>query len=235
MNSADIAERIASCLQLKKQPIALALVEEPPKGIDQATDRVPSACAFWIRAEKGTFFARAEHHFNCPVGAMVMGFTLPDAINAELMTLVRRMCDCNYLCSDEAPKIPFVSKAKAGIVYGLLKDFPIEPDVLLFWINPKQLMIFCEAAGISNWLANAESTSSGRPACAVIPLAIEKNQTAISLGCVGMRTFTGVGDDLVLAAIPSQQASEFLGRLEITIRANATMEEFYESRRVAFA
>ena len=235
MNSADIAERIASCLQLKKQPIALALVEEPAKGIDQATDRVPSPCAFWIRAEKGTFFASAGHHFNCPVGAMVMGFTLPDAVNAELMTLVRRMYDCNYLCSDEVPKIPFVSKAKAGIVYGLLKDFPIEPDGLLFWINPKQLMIFCEAAGISNWLANAESTSSGRPACAVIPLAIEKNQTAVSLGCMGMRTFTGVGDDLLLAAIPSQQASEFLGRLEITIRANANMEEFYESRRVAFA
>lgn len=234
MNSADFAERFTSQLQLNRQPIALAFVQEPPEGIDKATERVPSSCAFWIRAEKGTFFASAEDHFNCPVGAMVMGFELPDPAKAELMNVVGRMCDCNYLSGDEVSSIPHVRNAKAGIVYGPLNNFPIEPDLLLFWTNPKQLMIFCEAAGISNWSVNVGSTASGRPACAVIPLAIEKNQAAVSLGCMGMRTFTGVSDDLVLVAIPGRKASEFLDRLRITIEANASMQEFYESRRLAF-
>src|SRR5215472_11253410 len=108
MDHAVAAERLATLLPLQHPPIALAFVSEPPEGVTQASAPVPSACTFWRHAEQGTFYAGAEQHFNCPVGAMVMGFDLPPAITAELGGLVQSMCDARYLSPDEAAKIPAV-------------------------------------------------------------------------------------------------------------------------------
>jgi uncharacterized protein (DUF169 family) len=231
MSFREIAQGIAAGLGLSRQPIALAFVEEPPQGVHQTVEEVPSSCAFWRQAEEETFYAPAERHFNCPVGAMVMGFELPSAIQAELMSLARKMCDCNYLSADEVPRIPSMKKAKKGIVYGPLKDFPIVPDIILLWLTPTQSMIFSEAAGSSKWSEIVAPAPSGRPACAVIPLALQNGQPTLSLGCMGMRTFTQITDHLLLAALPGHQAAEFLDRLEATVAANSAMQRFYQDRQ----
>jgi uncharacterized protein (DUF169 family) len=232
MEHVTTAQRLSALLSLRHPPVALAFTSRQPEGIPQATKAVPSACTFWRLAEQGTFYAAAAQHFNCLVGSMVMGFELPAEVGEQLGGLVQSMCDANYLTMDEAAKIPSVGRQSAGIVYGPLQDFPLDPDVVLFWVNVAQAMLYSEAAGRAAW-TSAPMEVSGRPGCAAIPLALRDNQPGMSLGCAGMRTFTEIGDDETLAAVPGSALAEFVDALASTVDSNAAMRDFYSAHKAA--
>ena len=84
MSNQEVGATIIAALDLDPPPVALAFVDEPPEGIDTIRADLPSSCSFWRRAEQEVFYAPAEAHFNCPVGAMVMGFELPQPVANEL-------------------------------------------------------------------------------------------------------------------------------------------------------
>jgi uncharacterized protein (DUF169 family) len=226
-----IAAGLTDRLNLDMAPVALAFAAAPPPGIATSREVVPSACAFWRSAEKGVFFAEASSHFNCPVGSMVMGFNLPEAVSGELMGLVGKMTECGYISGEEPAKIPVNKKQADGIVYGPLGEFPIAPDAVLLWLKPAQAMIWSEATGNAAWSASAPTSVFGRPACAAIPAAMGGAQPTISFGCVGMRTFTEIGDDRMLAVIPGDRLEAFVEALTATRCVNDAMGAFYESRK----
>ena len=225
------AEAFAKLLELDIEPIALAFVEEPPAGVEETDAVVPSSCAFWRQAESGVFYAPAEKHFNCPIGAHVMGFDLPEGVQAALGAAVGTMCEVNYISADEVPGIPQVRKPKRGIVYGRLADLPIHPDVVLLWLTPRQAMLFNEAAGNARWSDGAGRTVFGRPACAAIPAALEGGRPTLSIGCTGMRTFTEILPDRMLAVVPWAGAEELRQSLEAIVRSNQTMQDYYEEQK----
>jgi uncharacterized protein (DUF169 family) len=232
MDHAATAQRLSALLSLQHPPVALAFVDQPPAGVARAEKPVPSACTFWRQAEQGTFFAAAAQHFNCPVGSMVMGFELPAEVGEQLGGLVKSMCDARYLSMDEAAKIPAVQRHSAGIVYGPLQEFTLDPDLVLLWVNVAQGMLYSEAAGRAAWTATPMSVS-GRPGCAALPLALASNQPGMSLGCIGMRTFTEIGDDLNLAAVPGAALDGFVDALAGTVESNGAMREFYAAHKAA--
>jgi uncharacterized protein (DUF169 family) len=229
MQRPDIAGLITSLLELEIPPVALTFVDEPPPGVP-AGGPVPSSCAFWREAERGVFFAPARDHFNCPVGAMVMGFDLPEDVTAQLGGLVETMCDHNYISPEEAAHIPSVQRTSAGIVYGPLADLPAEPDVVLLWASPEQAMLVNESGGGAQW-SSTPNRVGGRPACAALPLAMAGSRPALSFGCAGMRTFTGMPSDRMLVAVPGEGLAAFVDALAATVEANRTMHAFYEQRR----
>lgn len=231
----DLAEAVSSKLGLSTPPIAMTFVESAPEGITNFEQVVPSACALWRKAEEGVFYASAERHFNCPIGAMTMGFEMPPEVQQELMGLVQFMCNADYLSADEPPNIPSVKKNKKGIVYGPLQDFPLEPDLILVWLTPRQAMYFNEVAGTVQWTSTAPMPVYGRPACAALPLAFENGQSTLSLGCMGMRTFTEISGDRLLAVLPGNKANEFLNTLSQTMTSNQTMQDFYEGHKARFS
>lgn len=232
MDHAAAAQKVTALLGLRHPPVALAFVDERPDGVPETDKPVPSACTFWRRAEHGTFYATAAQHFNCPVGSMVMGFELPAEVSEQLNGLVRSMCDASYLNAEEAAKIPSKPTHSAGIVYGPLGDFPLEPDVVVLWLNTAQAMLYAEANGQAAWTGQ-QMAVSGRPGCAALPLAMGSGAPGMSLGCAGMRTFTGIGDDLTLAAIPGSALGTFVDALASTVDANAAMRSFYEAHKAA--
>jgi len=181
------------------------------------------------------FYAPAEAHFGCPVGAMVMGFDLPKAISDELMELVGTMGKCGYISADEPDQIP-TSKVRAqGIVYGPLAQFPMEPHVVLCWLTPFQAMIWNEADGGAVWKTDSPSVVFGRPACAALPAGMALNRPVMSLGCMGMRTFTEVARDRLLAAVPGSRLQAFADALASMRNINDGMASFYLSRKENFA
>jgi uncharacterized protein (DUF169 family) len=232
MDHAAPAQRLADLLSLRYPPVALAFADEPPDGLPQASKAVPSACTFWRQAEQGIFYAAAEQHFNCPLGSMVMGFDLPDAVGEQLGGLVQSMCDLRYLSADEAAKVPTVARQSAGIVYGPLQEFPLPPDLVVMWVNAAQAMLYSEAAGRAAWTGTPMNVT-GRPGCAALPLALNGNQPSMSLGCAGMRTFTEVSDDLTLAAVPGRELAGFIDDLAAISEANAAMRSFYSAHKAA--
>ena len=234
MENHGLAQGISSGLQLESPLVALAFVESPPDGVAKFDSEVPSACSFWRKAEEEVFYADAEQHFNCPVGAMVMGFDLPEAVGEQLGGLVEMMGGCQYLAPEEAAKIPSIAKSKNSIVYGPLGSFPLEPDLILMWLTPRQAMFFSEAAGTCSWTESVPTSALGRPACAALPSALNQSRPTLSLGCMGMRTFTEVNQDRMLAVIPGSQGQEFLDRLGTSLSANEAMKEFYEGHKAQF-
>jgi uncharacterized protein (DUF169 family) len=232
MSNQTIAERLTSVLALDTRPIALTFTDTPPDGVAGPDRAVPSACAFWRLAEQGVFYAPAEAHYNCPIGTMVMGFPLPEHVQAQLGELVTSMCECSYLSPEEGDKIPGVQPSAAGILYGPLAELPVTPTVVLLWLTPSQAMLYNEATGTANW-AQGSILSNGRPACAALPQAISSGTPTIAWGCMGMRTFTEIPDDRLLAAVPGNQAESFVADLERVVAANDTMRAFYESKKAA--
>lgn len=234
MKHEGTAGRLSSLLSLDRPPVAVSFVNEPPAGLDVTTRAVPSSCSFWTEGERGLFYAPAEAHHNCPVGAMVMGFELPDSVQQTLGGLVQSMCDLNYLAADEAANIPSMQHSSAGIVYGPLAEFPLEPDGVLVWLTPSQTMLFNEATGNAQWKGTPTNVF-GRPTCAALPLAIQDERPSMSLGCIGMRTFTGIPEDRLLAVLPGAKLGHFVDALEGTVTANQQMEEFYKGHKAQFA
>lgn len=235
MNYENAATRISSKLGLGNPPIALSFAETAPAGIATFNEEVPSACTFWRKAERSVFYAPAERHFNCPIGAMTMGFDLPADVRANLMQLVQKMCGVGYISPEEAEKIPSVRKKKSGIVYGPLQDFPMEADLVLMWLTPRQAMLYNEAVGACRWTGGLPASVFGRPACAALPVAFGSSQSTLSLGCMGMRTFTDISEDRLLAALPGTKLEDFLNALESMTEANQNMQAFYEDHKAKFA
>lgn len=233
MEHKHLSARLAELLELDHPPVALSFVENPPAGIAPFPAQVPSACSFWRKAEQSVFYASAEQHFNCPLGAMVMGFELPEQVGEQLGGLVESMCGQHYITPDEPAKVPTVRRESAGIVYGPLAELPVDPDLILLWLTPEQAMLLNEAAGSANWAGDLMPLS-GRPGCASLPLALDRERAQLSLGCKGMRTFTAIDSGRMLAAVPGSQAAELVAALDQTTLANAAVSSHYEGQLAKF-
>ena len=209
----------------------MALVDAPPTGVNAIEGDFPSFCTFWRIAERQTFYASAGQHFNCPIGAMVLGFELPADVQEQLGGFVEKMTQCSYIAEDEPPYIPCMSEAKAGAVYGPVADFPIDPQVVMMWLTPSKAMIFNEVVGSSQWSGGPQSMALGRPACSIIPTTTNESPFGMSLGCTGMRTFTEVSDEHLLVTLNYEATPSFLTRLNATLAANEEMAEFYDAHK----
>ena len=104
MDYQSVSAILIKSLDLASPPVALAFVDAATgKASAGEAAPAPSSCSFWRNAEAGLFFAPAASHGGCPVGAMVMGFELSNALKEELGGLVSEMVNRNYLVSDEPP------------------------------------------------------------------------------------------------------------------------------------
>jgi uncharacterized protein (DUF169 family) len=227
----DYSAELVKRLGLDITPIALAFADAAPSGVPTSDQVVPSACAFWRAAERAVFFAPAAEHYNCPVGSMVMGFDLPKEVSEQLMATVGKMTACGYIDPAEPAKIPVNKKGAKGIVYGPLERFPVAADAVLLWLTPLQAMLWSEAAGGMEWGGKAPTTVFGRPGCAAIPTALSDRRPSLSFGCIGMRTFTGIPSDRMLAVISGGDLAAFVDALHRVKGANDTMQAAYEGHK----
>jgi uncharacterized protein (DUF169 family) len=235
VRGAELAAGLREILDLRFRPTALAFVSACPDGVEEFVGEVPSACTFWRRAEERVFFAPAEAHMNCPIGAMTMGFSMSEQQQEQLMQLVGQMGEIGYVDPDEAANIPSVPGEKSGIVYGPLDEFPVEPDVVLAWVTGHGAMMLDEATGASRWTPEqAGLMTFGRPSCAAIAVALRTDGPAFSVGCSGMRIFTGIDPNLNLAVLPRAVLADLPERLVATARANEQMAELYTAQKQQF-
>jgi uncharacterized protein (DUF169 family) len=234
MDYRELSDQIVRVFQLDMPPVALAFVESAPPNVRVFNKEVPSACTFWRRAETGVFYASAEQHFNCLIGAMAMGFDMPAQVQRELKSLARKMVAFGYISADEVEKIPSVQKAKKGIVYGPLHDFPVPADLVLIWLSPRQAMLYNEAVGNASWVS-APTPLFARPACGALPMACNSQQTTLSMGCLGMRTFTEIADDRLLGVLPSSKINDLTAALRSVMASSTAMGSYYQEQKAKFS
>lgn len=234
MDNEQLATTFEAGLHLERRPVGLAFLDGPPPGVPSVSDVAPSACTFWRRAEQGVFYAAAADHYECGVGAMTMGFELPEAEQGRAMELVGTMVDLGYFSMDEVPHLPSVQKPHRGILYGPLAELPVEPDVVLVIASPYQAMLIVEAGG-SATLGDAPGLGTmGRPACSAIPQAFGQGAATLSLGCIGARTYAEVPHDRVVLVIPNDKLKLTAAQLDASIRANATLDRYHAQKKARF-
>ena len=229
MRYSEVARLLVTELDLRFPPSALAFVDEPPPDIPRADTVEPSGCAFWRRAEEKVFYATAEDHFSCPLGAMVMGMPLPEERMAQLQDEVGMMCGVSYVREEEVEHVPKVARASAGIVYGPLEQFPLDPAAVLLWLTPRQAMVMSECFGLMNWSAGPTGIL-GRPGCGAIPIALAGGMPAQSYGCTGMRINTAIPEELLLMVVPGTMLDSVGGNLDRVREVHRQMESHYLER-----
>lgn len=236
MNYANVANALKEGLGLTHPVIGLAFLAEPPAGVPRFSQAVPAACAFWKAAETSMFYATEEDHFNCPIGAITQGFTPSENVMQEGMKLIAEMGKMCYFEAAEVKNVPTVKKPHRVIVYGPLSSFGgVSPDLAMVFCTPFQAMLLSEAAGTVVWRgAGTEAHIFGRPACAVIPSALQDEAASTSLACMGARTFADLAESELIIAIPAGRLEKLEGEASLILRANCDMRKFYEGHKSRF-
>jgi uncharacterized protein (DUF169 family) len=221
--------RALDALQLQWNPVAVGFMATPPAALPRITGALPAGCAYWKHASEGHgFYTTPEDHYNCPIGAFTHGASLPDAQKQELEGLIGTMIKLEYLRSDEVPSIPHRRTPLQVTAYAPLADATFAPDVVIVRGNPRQLMLVSEAARLAGAFDGADIM--GRPACAMIPHAIDTGRAVASFGCIGNRVYTGLADGELYVAVPGKSLAVTLERLDAILSANAQLEMFHQQR-----
>ncbi len=93
------------------------------------------------------------------------------------------------------------------MIYAPLGDTPVDPDVVLISGRPAALMRLLECAlraGIQS-----QVPFLGRPTCMALPVALSHGVVA-SMGCIGNRVYTDLGDDELYVAVPGRDLAKLV-------------------------
>jgi uncharacterized protein (DUF169 family) len=227
---------VQQALGLRGAPVAIAFLSEPPAGVARWDGGpVAAGCAFWRQARDGrTFYTVPADHHNCALGSHVHGIALPEDRAAELGQTLELMASAGYVDPAEVPAIPTVSEPPGVVAYGPAATAAFEPTVVVVAATPAQAMLLHEAA-LRAGVTPMTSPVSGRPGCAVVPLAMNDGQVALTLGCAGNRMTTELGDDELYVAVPGPAWPALVEALAVVLDANQIMNRAYRERAESVA
>jgi len=228
-----LEDRISQAVKLAKRPVAVAFLDAKPSGVQKFDGTEPSSCSFWRLAASGkTFYTAPENHFNCAVGAYTHNIPLSPEREKETEQTLKMMFDLGYVTPEEVPQIPRLPKTPAAILYSPLGEAPSVPDVVLFACKPAAAMLLNEATNRAGVASGAPAL--GRPTCMALPASMQ-NGAILSLGCMGNRVYTGLGEDEMYIVIRGKDVAAVASALAIVTSANAALNEYSAGRRAQLA
>jgi hypothetical protein len=210
-------------------PIAICFTDEVRAGIADWTGRVPAGCRFWEEAATKVFATSASDHDLCSIGTFTHNLETTAAHDAERGDALRVFADLGYVREQDIAMIPVLKARFSHVVYGPLAAIPLAPDVVLLFGKADQMLILSEA---SQQVEAGLPPAMGRPACAIVPQAMNTTRAALSLGCCGARAYLdALTDDVALWAIPGSKLDVYAERIAALAKANAILTTFHQVRR----
>lgn len=224
-------------LPVRNRPVVVAFLDAIPSGVPAFTGAMPSGCSFWrLASEGGAFYTVPTDHFNCAVGSYTHNIPLSAEREKETEQTLGLMFQVGYIKPEEVPGIPRLAKTPAAILYAPLGATPIDlansASTVLFACKPSAAMLLNEAAIRAG--AGGATPAMGRPTCMGLPLALERG-TQMSLGCIGNRTYTGLGDDELYIIISGKDLERVGIALDEIVGANSALQEYAKGRRSTIA
>lgn len=225
--------KFAGAVAMQRRPVAVAYLDAAPNGVERFEGSEPSGCSFWrVAADGRTFYTVPENHFNCAVGAYTHNITLSPERESETGQTLQMMFELGYLKPEEVLQIPRLANAPAAVVYSPLGDAPVTPDVVLFACKPRAAMLLNEAANRAGVASGAPAL--GRPTCMALPASLQHG-AILSLGCIGNRTYTGLGEDQVYFVLRGKDLAAVGEALDVVVGANTALGEYAMGRREALS
>jgi uncharacterized protein (DUF169 family) len=220
-------------VKLPRRPVAVSFLDSAPADVQKFSGTEPSGCSYWrLAAEGRVFYTLPEDHFNCAVGAYTHNISLSPEREKETQQTLKMMFELNYVKPEEVPTIPRLAKAPAAIAYAPLGDSPFAPDVVLFSCKPSAAMLLNEAANRAGVASGAPAL--GRPTCMALPASLQHG-AILSLGCIGNRVYTGLGEDEVYVVLRGRDLAIVVDALATIVSANAALREYAAGRRQQLA
>ncbi|HEY1759952.1 MAG TPA: DUF169 domain-containing protein [Bryobacteraceae bacterium] len=226
---ATIAQSLSESLHLTQAPVGVAFADSVPDGVKTYSGAAPAGCRFWQEATTQVFATLPKDHDLCSIGMYTHHMEDGPQVQTDLGDALKVFGDLGYVRAEDMPFIPVLERAAKVVVYGPLSSIPVRPDVVLLFVKADQTLILSEA---SQQLENGLPPAMGRPACGVIPQAINTGRTALSLGCCGARAYLDVlTPDVALYAIPGSKLDAFAERVAALAQANTVLRAFHTLRR----
>jgi uncharacterized protein (DUF169 family) len=166
------------------------------------------------------------------VGAYTHNIALSPEREKETEQTLKMMFDLGYVKPEEVPRIPRLAKAPAAILYAPLGETPVTPDVVLFACKPSVAMLLNEAANRAGVASGAPAL--GRPTCMALPAAMQHG-SILSLGCMGNRVYTGLGEDEMYVVLRGRDLAGVADALAVITSANAALNDYAKGRRAQLA
>jgi uncharacterized protein (DUF169 family) len=229
-NYVNLAEDLISSLELALPPIAVSFADVAPANVPSYDGVVPAGCVFWQQAATRTFVTSAQDHALCSIGVHThhLAETAP-AQQTELAEALKAMNDLDYVRPEEVAAIPVIKREVKHVIYGPLADFPLDPEVVLLFAHARQGLILSEAIARVD---QGSPLATGRPACAVVPQALNHGNAAMSLGCCGARAYLdALTDSVAMWALPASKLDRYGAAIAVLARANKTLATFHSRRR----
>jgi uncharacterized protein (DUF169 family) len=221
-------------LDMAHEPVAIGFLSSPPAGLERVNKPDAAGCGYWKQASAGrSFYTTGDDHLNCAVGAYTHGVSLTPEQGQQLQGLIGTMVELKYLKADEVPAIPHRSQPMQIAAYAPLAHASFDPDVVVFRGNVRQMMVLSEAARAAGVFDSG--AVMGRPACAMIPQVSATGASVASVGCIGNRVYTGLGDGEMYLTVPGPNVGAVLQQLELIANANTALEQFHQQRAVSIA
>jgi uncharacterized protein (DUF169 family) len=225
----EIARTLNESLRLTRPPVAVCLAETVPAGIDSWSGHSPAGCRFWQEAGERVFATSAGDHAHCSIGQYTHNLDMSAASTTDLHDALQVFASLTYVREEDIEAIPVLASKPRYVIYGPLAKIPAPPDVVLLFVRAGQTLILSEA---SQQLEGGLPPAMGRPACAIIPQAMNTGRSALSLGCCGARAYLDVlSDDVALYAIAGRTLSAFVERITALAKANEVLTKFHQIRR----
>ncbi|HYA64362.1 MAG TPA: DUF169 domain-containing protein [Candidatus Sulfotelmatobacter sp.] len=228
-NGRDFEREISAITKAARRPVAVTFLDGPPANVQKFAGTEPSGCSFWrLAAEGRTFYTVPENHFNCAVGAYTHNITLSPQREKETEQTLKMMFDLGYVKPEEVPQIPRLAKSPKAILYAPLGEAAAAPDIVLFAVRPAGAMLLHEAAsraGVGNG-----APALGRPTCMALPAALQHGAIT-SLGCIGNRVYTGLGEDEMYVVLRGKDLPAVAEALKTIGNANAALRDYAKGRR----
>jgi uncharacterized protein (DUF169 family) len=224
-----IAQTLTESLKLTQVPVAVCLSESVPAGVETWSGTSPAGCRFWQEAASRVFATSAADHSLCSIGMYTHSLEMAPAAMKDLGDALKVFAQLSYVRDEDVAAIPVLASKPKYVVYGPLAKIPIDPDVVLLFVRADQTLILSEA---SQQLEGGMPPAMGRPACAIIPQAINSERSALSLGCCGARAYLDVlTENVALFAVPGKTLGAFAERVAALSHANGILTKFHELRR----
>jgi uncharacterized protein (DUF169 family) len=229
----ELENRIAAAVKFSRRPVAVTFLECAPAGVEKFAGTEPSGCSFWRLAAGGrSFYTLPENHFNCAVGTYTHNIPLSAERQNETEQTLKMMFDLGYVKPEEVPQIPRLAKTPGAILYAPLGEVTIVPDVVLFSCKPAAAMLLTEAAGRAGVASGMPAL--GRPTCMALPATMQHG-SILSLGCMGNRVYTGLGEDEMYLVVRGKDVGAIAEALGVITSANSALADYAKGRRQQLA
>jgi uncharacterized protein (DUF169 family) len=219
-----LADQLTRDLELDTPPVQVSYLDAPPAGVPPHATAVPSVCTFFAEGRSSSFFAAAKAHEECEIGAFVMGIAPEGELGQRLMGTIGAMQKEGYLAPGEEAKVPHNARAPKYVAYGPLGSMDVPPTNVLLFAKPKSAMLALEASGFT-------VPMNGRPMCAIMPILNQGAPVAVSVGCIGSRVYTEMGDDKMVVGVRGDHLAKFAADVRRIRRANDWVEREDTARK----